>query len=267
MSGLDVVEYKDGKLILVAVPLINTLNYYLTYDIIRWGQPYLYITFTLDIIEGYIAWWATRAVILVFDKRMPWESHMITRIIIQLPVVIVVLVGVLVLQTELVNFIATDKPIPLDFYTHDIFIFVIWAVFLNFLYMGLYFLRKFQLLHSEKTVIDHQDIVIKSGRTRKRIDLKDFKLFYVANDMVYGITGERKIPLAGFTLDKLEKQIDSALFFRANRQTIVTRPVIDQIGTEVNGKLSIQLKDLPETMPDVTISRLRAPAFRQWMEI
>ncbi|MGE0770453.1 MAG: LytTR family transcriptional regulator DNA-binding domain-containing protein [Cyclobacteriaceae bacterium] len=261
------IDYRDTRLILLAVPLINTLNYYLTYDIIRWGQPYLYITFTLDIIEGYIGWWVTRSVIIAFDKRLPWETNMVRRIFVQLPIVIVVLVAVLAIQTELVNFIATEKPIPLKFYTRDIFIFVIWGVFLNFLYMGLYFWRKFQALEQEKSAIDHQDIVVKTGKTRKRIDLKEFKFFFVANDMVYGFIDSGKLPLPGFTLDKLEKQIDPSHFFRANRQTIITREVIDQIVAEMNGKLSVKLKKLDKSQSDLTISRLRAPAFRQWMEI
>lgn len=258
------VRYRDHTLILVAVPFINALNYYLTYSNIRFGS-YFFITFFLDILEGYVAWYAGRWVILQFDKSLPWENHLSKRLALQIPLVSVVIIAVLVIQTELVNFIATDKPLPLKFYTQAIFIFLIWAIFINFLYLALYFLRRYQQVKQEqKQKAEATALLVKSGKSQKRVPFDAIAILYVANDLVYGVTNEGKIPMPGYTLDRIEKMVDPQTFFRANRQFLVTRSVIDQAKKEENGKLALFVK--AEVENPIMISRLRAPAFKKWMD-
>ncbi len=258
------VDYSDRTLILLAVPFINALNYYLTYTNIQFGS-YFFITFFLDILEGYVAWYAGRWVILQFDKRLPWENHLAKRLVMQVPLVSLVIIAVLVLQTELVNFIATDKPLPLKFYTQAVFIFLIWAIFINFLYLALYLLRRYQQVKSEqKQKAETTALVVKSGKSQKRVPFDTLSILYVSNELVYGITNEGKIPIPGYTLDRIEKMTDPQTFFRVNRQFLVTRSVIDQAKKEENGKLALFVK--ADVDNPIMISRLRAPAFKKWMD-
>lgn len=257
------VDYKDRLLILLSVPFINALNYYLTYDNIQFGS-FFFITFFLDTLEGYIAWYSARWVILKFDRSLPWENNLSKRLILQTPLVSMVIVGVLILQTELVNFIARDKPLPLKFYTEAVFIFLIWAIFINFLYLALYFLRRYQQVKDEqKQKAETTALIVKTGRTQKRIPFDAVSFFFVSNELVYGLTAEGKIPLPGYTLDRIEKMVDPQIFFRANRQCLVTRPIIDQVKKEENGKLALFVK--AEVENPIMISRLRAPALKKWM--
>ena len=261
---INPVNYRDRTLILLVVPFINALNYYLTYTQIKWGW-FFATTFVLDTLEGYVAWYAGRWAILRFDRWLPWERHLSYRLIVQVPVVSIIIIGVIVLQTELVNFIARDKPLPLRFYTQAVFIFLIWAIFINFLYLALYFLRRYQEgRHLPNLPADETALVVKTGRGQKRIAFASVSLFFVSNELVYGITPEGKVLLPGYTLDRIEKMAGSHGFFRANRQYLITRGVVDRTVKDDNGKLALYLKDDP-SLP-IMISRLRAPTFKKWLQ-
>jgi DNA-binding LytR/AlgR family response regulator len=165
--------------------------------------------------------------------------------------------------TEIINFVATDSRVPTSFYTEDIFIFLIWAIFLNVLYIALYFFYKYKQGVTIRRKTEPEAIVVKTGRTQKRIPVESFSLFFVSNELVYGITSEGKSPLPSYTLDRLDKLLDPLQFFRINRQIIITRPVVDFVKKEENGKLALYVKtglDNP-----IMISRLRAPAFKKWL--
>ncbi len=66
------------------------------------------------------------------------------------------------------------------------------------------------------------------------------------------------------SLDELEKQLDPAVFFRANRQYIVAVDSIADIKTSLDRKLKIRLKAAPSEL--VAVSRDRSQALRQWMD-
>ncbi len=265
MDNLNVapVDYRDRWLVILLIPAISLFNYYLTYTTMGFTWFFL-LTFVLDTLEGYCAWFAARWFILRLDKRMPWESHLAKRLMIQIPSVCAIILVILISLTELVNFIATDKPIPKNFYRHDIFIFIIWAIFISFLYLSLYFFRRYQQTRNQKNTSSDAHLLIKSGKVQKRIAFESFTFFFVSNELVYGITSEGKIPLPGYTLDRLEKILRPDDFFRANRQCILTRSIVDQIRKEENGKLAVFIKGDVEN--PVMISRLRAPGFKKWME-
>lgn len=258
------VSYNDKWLVILIIPFINAINYYLTYSNIKFGG-FFFLTFVLDTIEGYIAWYGARWVIIKFDHWMPWENNMTRRLPFQIPLVCIVVIGLLVIQTELVNYIATDKPLPRQFYTVDVFIFLIWAIFINFLYMALYLWRRYQAVKAESPAPKQEatGLMVKTARGQRRVEFEDVSFFFVANELVYAKTSEGKIPLAGITLDRIERLINPKHFFRANRQVIVTRAAVDQIKKEENGKLALFVKE--ESNP-VMISRLRAPVFKKWME-
>lgn len=64
------------------------------------------------------------------------------------------------------------------------------------------------------------------------------------------------------SLEELSKQLDPAIFFRANRQFIVSRKSVKDIYTWFDSKLSITLAvDTPEK---IIISRVRVADFNEW---
>jgi two-component system response regulator LytT len=87
--------------------------------------------------------------------------------------------------------------------------------------------------------------------------------FYTANEIVYACTCDDQQYVMEFTMEQLEQQLTPDLFFRANRQFIVNRKAITEVGFYFNGRLSVKLK--PETSEHVLISKARVPEFKKWM--
>ncbi|GAB3926337.1 LytR/AlgR family response regulator transcription factor [Larkinella terrae] len=66
-----------------------------------------------------------------------------------------------------------------------------------------------------------------------------------------------------YKLDELEGMLDPALFFRANRQFIISVHSVQQIHAYFHHKLKLALKPAPAD--EVIVSRERATDFRIWM--
>jgi len=65
------------------------------------------------------------------------------------------------------------------------------------------------------------------------------------------------------SLDEIEKALDPKLFFRANRQFILSAPAVKKIHFWFSSKLKVDV--LPSPGEEVIISREKAVAFRAWM--
>lgn len=259
-------KYRDIKLFLWLIPFINAINYYLTYDTIGplWR---LLATFSVDTLMGYITWLLIRAVILRLDKKVAYESGPLRRIIIQLVLTTLTGAAATILLTELVNWLATSAPVPASFYTKDLPIISIWFFVVNGIYIGLHYYQQWQL--SEALIREERKI--KSGGFRVSAAKKDLLLsfdelfgFYVEGDYTVVITAEKRKYLISSSLDKVEKSLPSNYFFRINRQYIVHRQVVTGFEKGENGKITVLLKDAPPLPGSVAVSRIKAPAFKQW---
>jgi two-component system LytT family response regulator len=90
----------------------------------------------------------------------------------------------------------------------------------------------------------------------------DLACFYVDSGTIKALTFEGKSYNLDFTLDELTDLLDPALFFRANRQYLISRKSIKDIDLWFNSRLSVNLK---VTVPDkIVISRGRIQEFRRW---
>lgn len=87
--------------------------------------------------------------------------------------------------------------------------------------------------------------------------------FYTANDLVYANTCDDRRYIIEETLERLEEQLDPALFFRANRQFIVNRKAICEVEHYFNGRLLVLMD--PPAPEKVLISKARATQFKNWM--
>jgi hypothetical protein len=103
-------------------------------------------------VEGYAAWWGFRSVVIYLDKRMSYEANPLKRILVQLFSTSFVELLIIIVLTEIVNRIAKDTPVPVSFYQHDIFIFLVWFFVLNSIYTGLHYyqaMRRIEELRAE----------------------------------------------------------------------------------------------------------------------
>lgn len=259
-------HYNDVRLFLWLIPLINVINYYLTYT--SYGPFWrLAATFVIDTIMGYIAWLLVRLVIKWLDKKVPYSGNPLKRITIQL--VLTLLAGLLsiILLTELVNWLAGSGPVPKSFYTTDIFIIAIWFFVVNGIYTGLHYFQQLQASEQSRK----KEAEIKTGGFKVSTPKKDLLFpfeelegFYIDGDYCVVVTVERKKYFVDSSLDKVEKTLPAVFFFRLNRQYIVHRQLVTGYEKAENGKINVLLKNseyLPQSVP---VSRTKAPGFKLW---
>jgi DNA-binding LytR/AlgR family response regulator len=96
-----------------------------------------------------------------------------------------------------------------------------------------------------------------------RVD--DFASLYIENGIVRLITFSGQTYVMDQTLEELEVMLNPADFFRANRQTIISRDAVSDIDLWFNGKLSVNLKI--RFPGKILISKAKAPDFKEWFTI
>ena len=261
-------QYHDIVLFLILIPFINALNYYLTYTNISFSTHTL-ITFLIDTFDGYAAWLGIRAVTIYLDKKISYETYPLKRILIQLFFTSIVGLLIIILLTELTNWIAKDTPVPASFYEFDIFIFLIWIFVINGTYIGLHYyyaLKNIETLHLEEKKIRSKGFSIKDSRQNLVVDFDIITGFFVDADYTVLLTTEPKKYLLDKSLDKIEQSLPSEFFFRLNRQYIIHRNAVKGFTKIENGKLNVLLFPslyLPEQVP---VSRTKAPEFKAWFQ-
>ncbi len=96
------------------------------------------------------------------------------------------------------------------------------------------------------------------------VPTKDIACFYRENlNYLYTFGGEKYI-LDFTTLDEVEELLDPAIFYRANRQSIIHVDAIQSVKPLDNQKLTVTLKAPLKLVLD--ISREKAPAFKKWFD-
>jgi hypothetical protein len=262
------VKYRDIPFFLILIPIINALNYYLTYTNIPFNTHTL-ITFLIDTAEGYAAWLGFRFVILQMDRKMPYAENPAKRIVLQLVFSSAAGLAIIIILTELVNWIATNKPVPANFYLYDLFIYLIWFLVLNGVYIGLYFyqaMRHMESLRREEKKIRTGGFFIRQGKQNISIPFSEIIGFYVEGEYSILVTLQGKKYFQDQSLDKLEESLPGEIFFRLNRQYILSRPALKGFSRTENGKLNV-LVTYPEYFPEaIQVSRTKAPAFKKWYQ-
>ena len=107
-----------------------------------------------------------------------------------------------------------------------------------------------------------QQLFLRDGSQCWFVPLREVQLLTSEGNYVRLSWGTRQ-PLLGRPLSTLERRLDPAHFFRANRSQIINLDFIETVEAGVNGRLHVQLRDGPE----VEISRRQARLFRAQMSI
>ena len=258
--------YPDIQLFLILIPIISAINYYLTYRNIQFDW-FLALTFSLDTFEGYVAWYCVRLFILFLDRKMPYTQNPSQRILIQVFSTLILGLGVIIIQTETIAWIARGRPAILEFYTIDIIIIGIWFLVINGIYVGLYYYNQWQTSEErrrEENRIRTGALPVKLGKQDLLLKFENILGFFVDGDYVAVINKEHKKFYLDYSLDKVEKTIPTTYFFRVNRQFIVHRQIVSGFNRADNGKLNILLTGNSFLPPVVSVSRTKAPAFKVW---
>jgi len=99
------------------------------------------------------------------------------------------------------------------------------------------------------------------------IAIEEIVFVYSTNKITYVVTSEGKQYIHDSSLENLFSELPAGMFFRANRQFIVTRGVISEIKSGKDGKLIASLSVKNGFPNSISVSRLKAAAFREWLKM
>jgi DNA-binding LytR/AlgR family response regulator len=101
------------------------------------------------------------------------------------------------------------------------------------------------------------------GRQMKLILAEDVAYFFTEQKIVYLVTFQNVKYNTGFTLERLEQQLNPAMFFRINRKFIINISAIVKLLPASKSRMQVVLK--PEILHDTITSFGRTESFCSWM--
>jgi hypothetical protein len=259
--------HPDVALFLILIPFISAFNYYLTYSSIQLSW-FLLLTFSIDTVQGYLAWLGVRSFILFLDRKFPYGNRPLYRIIGQL--ISTTIIGLLIISvlTELVSWIARGKGVPLSFYTVDLFIISIWFFVMNGIYIGLYYYNVWQrseIEREQENRLKETGLMVKQGKLNIKLSFEEISGFFVDGEYAVACHISGKKYYLDQSLDKIEKTLPTD-FFRLNRQYIVHRQLVSGFKRGENGKLDVMLGKHEILPSEISVSRTKAAAFKGWFQ-
>lgn len=105
--------------------------------------------------------------------------------------------------------------------------------------------------------------IVRKGAENYFLQLSDIVLFYTSNDVSYAIDKDGMKYLVDKNLGEIQRELDSARFFRANRQYILNIDYIKAFRTYEKVKLQVDLTI--SINHSIIISQNTALQFRQWL--
>lgn len=105
-------------------------------------------------------------------------------------------------------------------------------------------------------LVYHQDKLIP-------LAVDDISWFYKSNQVTYACTISNKKYVIDDALDKIQNEVSSVNFYRANRQFIVSKNAIENISIYFNGRLIVNI--LPKPDEKIIVSKAKATDFKNWL--
>jgi two-component system, LytTR family, response regulator LytT len=106
--------------------------------------------------------------------------------------------------------------------------------------------------------------LISKGENYHYVETTDIAHFYSEEKVVFLHTFQNKRYIINYTLDQLEQQLHSDLFFRVSRNCIGNVKAIANVAKYFNSRLKLTFS--PACPHEVLVSRIRVPDFLQWMD-
>lgn len=94
------------------------------------------------------------------------------------------------------------------------------------------------------------------------VQVSDLACFQIDAGTVKALTFDGKFYNIDHTLDELSEMLDPLLFFRANRQFIISREAVKDVDLWFSGKLAVNLKI--HTSCKIVISKAKVTEFKNW---
>ena len=262
-------KYNYTSFFLLFIAFASAFNYYLTYRGIKFDLR-LALTYTIDTVEGWLAWFAMHQIIIYLDRKLPYDDKPIRRIAVQTAVTTLAGLSIIILLTELVSYVRKGRSASIDFYTLDIFIVIIWFLVLNGIYIGIHFYHETELSETRRRQdkkIKSTGFFVKQGRQDLQIPFDSIICFYSDDGFTYLFSADDKTYLSERSLDKIDQFIPEELFFRLNRKFIFHRHAISGFKRVGDGKLEVRVRSSAKNPDTIAVSRIRAVDFKKWIRL
>ncbi|CAM1344850.1 LytR/AlgR family response regulator transcription factor [Tenacibaculum amylolyticum] len=140
------------------------------------------------------------------------------------------------------------------------------TLLLSTIAIALLYGHKIYRLHKLE-VLDSKLSVTRNGKTLI-VPYHEIAYFYSEEKVVYLVKSNGESFATEFTLQQLETILIQGLFFRANRQFIVSAKAINEMTSIANGKLLVTLIPIiaVENKSQLVISRYKKQEFLAWFE-
>jgi two-component system LytT family response regulator len=104
-------------------------------------------------------------------------------------------------------------------------------------------------------------LLIHKGSQMIAVNKSEISIVYTANKLVY-LIHHGQPHVVPQTIDELENELDSNLFFRINRQTLINKNFIEKAEPTLDNGLRLFLPHKTEI--DIKVSRRRVADFKKW---
>lgn len=105
--------------------------------------------------------------------------------------------------------------------------------------------------------------LISKGDAMVPVKVSEIAAFYAEDKEVFLITHENKRFIIQHSVEELTSKLDPKLFYRVNRQFIISADAIQKVHNYFNFKLKVELKADPKL--DIVVSRSKTLSFKAWM--
>jgi DNA-binding LytR/AlgR family response regulator len=108
-------------------------------------------------------------------------------------------------------------------------------------------------------------IVVRKGRSFVPVLIDDIALCYASYKISFIIRFNGEKYHTDYNLSELMERLDSEVFFRANRKTIINIEAVKEYRCGAHGKIVIDLLPFKDALPEVVVSQFTAPLFKEWI--
>lgn len=276
--------YKDFwfKIIgcLVSAELIDTLG--------REESIFLRITtssFYIDLLGGFIIslllWEYIRFVTRKLDNHFDWVSNSIQRISLQIILGVIAPVILCFVFTLFFMKLAYQQDIfKTSWLTSEFYAVILIIILINLIYFTWWLFINWQesqekqhepgeLLQTNELPVEQTPVLpattieVSKGNVNFLLQPEDIAFVILDGSYSFVRTQMDQSFVTTYALDELFKKLGEASFFRANRQSIISRKSCKAYKSIENGKIEVELS--PSNKFPVIISQKRAKDFRKWV--
>jgi DNA-binding LytR/AlgR family response regulator len=105
--------------------------------------------------------------------------------------------------------------------------------------------------------------LISKGDSMIPVKVAEIACFYAEDKEVFLLTHENKRYIIPHSIEELSSKLDPKLFFRVNRQFILSVDSIRKVHNYFNFKLKVEI--VPDPKIEIVVSRAKTAAFKAWM--